>query len=101
MFEILARELSKSIWKELGEEAAKKAIGSFIGEGIKAAFDVWKARQIKELDLEYKERQKKADEAEKAQKEAKNSEKPAPEESESPENPDIPENSEKNLQISA
>lgn len=98
MFEILARELSKSIWKELGEEAAKKAIGSFIGEGIKAAFDVWKARQIKELDLEYKERQKKADEAE---KQAKNSEKPAPTDSEPTEDPQNPENSEKNLQISA
>ncbi len=65
MFEVLARELSKSIWKELGEEAAKKAVGAFIGEGVKAIFDVWKARQIKELDVEFKERQKKTDDAEK------------------------------------
>ncbi len=68
MFEVLARELSKSIWKELGEEAAKKAVGTFVGEGIKVVFDVWKARQLKELDVEFKERQKKADETEKASK---------------------------------
>lgn len=76
MFEVLARELSKSIWKELGEEAAKKAIGAFIGEGIKAVFDVWKARQIKELDVEFKARQKAIDEAEKASQQPKSDKQP-------------------------
>ncbi|MBA2662360.1 MAG: hypothetical protein H0U74_08690 [Bradymonadaceae bacterium] len=48
--------MSKSLWKELGEEAAKKAVGTFVGEGIKAVLDIWKARHIKELDVEFKAR---------------------------------------------
>lgn len=44
------------LWKELGDLAIKKAVTTFVGEGIKAVVDIWKTRHIKEIDAEFKER---------------------------------------------
>ena len=58
MIEELARKSGDSLWKEIGERAVKKAVPTFVGEGIKAVVEIWKERHMKELDIEFKERQK-------------------------------------------
>lgn len=58
MIDDIARKSGSSLWKEVGEKAVKKAVSTFVGEGIKAVVEIWKERHMKELDLEYKEREK-------------------------------------------
>ncbi len=47
-----------SLWRKLGEEAAKTAVSTFVEEGIKASVELWKTRHMKELDIEFDERRK-------------------------------------------
>ncbi len=47
---------SDSLWRKLGEEAAKTAVSTFVEEGIKASIELWKTRHMKELDIEFEER---------------------------------------------
>ncbi len=58
MIEELATKSGDSLWKEIGEKAVKKAVTTFVGEGIKAVVEIWKERHMKELDVEFKEREK-------------------------------------------
>ena len=58
MIEELATKSGDSLWKEIGEKAVKKAVTTFVGEGIKAVVEIWKERHMKELDIEFKEREK-------------------------------------------
>ncbi len=58
MMEEIAKKSGESLWKEVGEKAIKKAVTTFVGEGIKAVVEIWKERHMKELDIEFKEREK-------------------------------------------
>lgn len=58
MIDEIVKKSGDSLWKELGEEAVKKAVSTFVGEGIKAVVEIWKERHMKELDMEFKEREK-------------------------------------------
>lgn len=58
MMEEIAKKSGESLWKEVGEKAVKKAVTTFVGEGIKAVVEIWKERHMKELDIEFKEREK-------------------------------------------
>lgn len=48
MWHEVLTQTGKTLWRELGEEALKKAVSTAVGEGIKAVIDVWKARKIAE-----------------------------------------------------
>ncbi|MFU8807312.1 MAG: hypothetical protein ACNA8W_26115, partial [Bradymonadaceae bacterium] len=58
MIEEIAREAGKSLWKDVGEDALKKAVGTIVSEGIKAVIDVWKQRRLKVQEFEIKQSQK-------------------------------------------
>lgn len=58
MIDEIARKSGDSLWREVGERAVKKAVSTFVSEGIKAVVEIWKERHMKELDLEFKEREK-------------------------------------------
>jgi hypothetical protein len=65
MIQELARQAGKSLWKDIGEDALKKAVGTAVSEGVKAVIDIWKQRRLKEQEYELKKEQKAAEEAEK------------------------------------
>lgn len=58
MIDKIARESADSLWREVGEEAVKKAVSTFIGEGIKAVVEIWKDRYMQEWEREREEREK-------------------------------------------
>ena len=43
----IAEEISKSIWKEVGEDAFKRAVTTLVGESVKAVIEVVKKRQLR------------------------------------------------------
>ena len=49
---------ANSLWKDIGESAIKKAVSTFVEEGVKAVVELWKERHKKEMDIEFKEREK-------------------------------------------
>ena len=58
MIEKLAKDSGDSLWREIGEDAIKKAVSTFVGEGVKAVIDVWKDQYMKRLEREEEEREK-------------------------------------------
>lgn len=55
LLEILADDSEESTWRKIGEEALKAAIHTLVEEGIEAAVEIWKKRQLK-IQEEYLER---------------------------------------------
>ena len=68
MWNEVLQEASKSLWRELGRTASKKAVETLVGEGIKAAIDLARRRALKIQTHELDERFKEEAEAKKKQK---------------------------------
>lgn len=75
----IAGETGKNLWKEIGEDALKKAVSTFVGEGVKAMVDLWKTRRVKELEREFKARAKEDEAAASPAVESPKASEPTPE----------------------
>jgi hypothetical protein len=87
MYEEIMKEASKSIWKDLGERAARKAVETLVGEGIKATIDVIRRRVVKLQNHELDERFKRQKEREKRE-ESSDDDESSDDESSDDESPD-------------
>ncbi len=58
MWRELAEEGGDSLLKELGEEAIKKAVSTFVVEGVKAVIGIWKEQKMERWKSDFKRREK-------------------------------------------
>ena len=58
MMDRLTSKANDPLWKQVGQEAVKQAVSTFVEEGVKAMVSLWKSRHMKELDIEFEEREK-------------------------------------------
>ena len=58
MIEQIVSSSKDSFLKKVGKKAVTKAVETFVGEGVKAVVELWKTRHMKELDMEFEERER-------------------------------------------